>query len=99
MPADSGVPASERYKEGAITDSSATSRRWGSMTPTISGKLGYGSSAIATMSRSLRRSDWMLFVATAAGGDIFQHNTPETVVAHCARRRCTDQHKCPAEGV
>ena len=40
----------------------------------------------------------MLCVAAAAGGDTFQHNAPETPVAHCARRASHRPAQMPRGG-
>ena len=98
MPADSGFrPLRGSQKERQRTRRSPPGGGGGT-TSTISERLGYGSWAIATMSRSSRRSDWILCVAAAAGGDIFQHNAPETLVARCDRRASHGLAQMPRGG-
>ena len=98
MPADSGFLPHEVQKR---SDNGLAGQlpEVESRTSTISERLGYGSWAIAAVSRPLRRSDWIVCVAAAAGGDIFNTMLLRRLLRTVLGGHRTDQHKCPVEGV
>ena len=94
--AGSGVKAC--FKKRAIMDWSVTSPVVVEDGFNLSERLGYGSWAVATMSRPLRRSEWMLCVAAAVGGDTLQQVPPRCPPCTMLGERRTDLHKYPVEG-
>ena len=72
---------------------------WWRTASTVSERPGYGSRAVATISRPLSVPEWMLCAAAYAGGVDFDTMLPRRPLRTRPNENRTDQRKCTVEGV